>query len=97
MAGRIRLAEVLLVAIVVGGIVYLADSVVGGTLFTNPTNLTVHLHEAGGLHAQSTVNYRGQPVGKVTKGAMSARANCERRIACYTEFTKPLVRTSCEV
>ncbi len=63
---RVRLAQVLLLAILVGGTVYVADAVVGGGLFSSPYHLKVQLDQAGGLHPRSTVTYRGQKVGVVT-------------------------------
>ncbi len=63
---RVRLAQVLLLVILVSGTVYVADSVVGGGLFSSPYKVKVQLAEAGGLHPRSTVTYRGQKIGVVT-------------------------------
>lgn len=63
---RVRIAQVLLLAIVVAGTVYVGDAVVGGGLFSSPTTVTVQLPEAGGLHPRAAVTYRGQKVGVVT-------------------------------
>lgn len=70
---RVRLAQVLLLLIVVGGTVHVADTVVGGGLFTSPYHLTVRLDEAGGLHPRSTVTYRGQRIGLVTEVRITPR------------------------
>lgn len=63
---RVRLAQVLLLVILVSGTVYVADAVVGGGLFSSPYHLKVQLDEAGGLHPRSNVTYRGQKIGVVT-------------------------------
>jgi phospholipid/cholesterol/gamma-HCH transport system substrate-binding protein len=63
---RARVAQALLLVILVGGTVYVADIVVGGGLFRDPYEVRVHLPEAAGLHEKSTVNYRGQRIGAVT-------------------------------
>ncbi|MDT0202022.1 MlaD family protein [Nocardioides sp. AE5] len=65
MRRRVRIAQVLLIAIVVAGTFYVTDLVVGGGIFSSPYRVTVQLEGAGGLHDQSTVNYRGQKVGQV--------------------------------
>ncbi|MFS3130149.1 MlaD family protein [Nocardioides sp. Bht2] len=64
---RVRIAQILLLAILVAGTVYVGDSVVGGGLFSSPKVVTVHLPEAGGLHPRAPVTYRGQKVGVVTR------------------------------
>ncbi|GAA3807755.1 MlaD family protein [Nocardioides panacisoli] len=63
---RTRLAQALVLVIMVGGLVYVADTVVGGTLFSDPTTVTVELPQAAGLHDGSVVTYRGQRIGEVT-------------------------------
>jgi phospholipid/cholesterol/gamma-HCH transport system substrate-binding protein len=63
---HVRLAQALILAIFVGGLVYVADTVVGGSLFRDPYRLTVELPQAAGLHQGSVVTYRGQRIGKVT-------------------------------
>ncbi|WP_110206398.1 MCE family protein [Nocardioides daejeonensis] len=63
---RVRIAQILLLAVVVSGTVWVADTVVGGGLFARTWTIKVELAEAGGLHARSTVTYRGQQVGVVT-------------------------------
>lgn len=63
---RARLAQVLLLAIVVSGTAYVADTVVGGHVFTDTWQVSVDLREAAGLHERSTVDYRGQSIGSVT-------------------------------
>lgn len=69
---RVRVAQVLLLAIMVAGTVYVADAVVGGGLFSSPYRVTVEMSGAGGLHARSTVNYRGQKVGTVREVRLSS-------------------------
>ncbi|MFC7496781.1 MULTISPECIES: MlaD family protein [unclassified Nocardioides] len=63
---RVRLAEVLLLVIVVGGTAYVADTIVGGHAFSDTWRVTVDLRQAAGLHERSTVNYRGQRIGAVS-------------------------------
>ncbi|TIC87924.1 MCE family protein [Nocardioides sp. GY 10113] len=70
---RARLAQALILAVMVGGVVYVADTVVGGTLFHHPYHVTIALPEAGGLHVGSTVTYRGQRIGEVTAVALTGR------------------------
>ncbi|WP_121258873.1 MlaD family protein [Nocardioides ferulae] len=72
LARRAKLAQALLLAILAAGTVYVADSVVGGQLFTDPYRVTVHFDEAAGLHERSTVNYRGQQVGTVSDVRLTA-------------------------
>src|SRR5262245_33970693 len=66
MRRRVRLAQVLLLAIVVAGTAYVADTVVGGHVFADTWRVTVDLDQAAGLHERSTVDYRGQQIGTVT-------------------------------
>lgn len=63
---RARLAQVLLLAVLVGGVGYVGDSVVRAHLFARETTVYVDLREAGGLHERSDVTYRGTSVGRVT-------------------------------
>lgn len=62
---RGRLAQALILVVFVGGIFYVADTVVGGSLFRNPYVVSVELPEAAGLHEGSVVTYRGQRIGEV--------------------------------
>src|SRR3546814_13681541 len=62
---RVRVAQVLLLAIVVSGTFYVTDIVVGGGLFSSPYWVTVQLAGAVGTQDQSTVNYLVQQVGQV--------------------------------
>jgi phospholipid/cholesterol/gamma-HCH transport system substrate-binding protein len=62
---RAHLAQALVIAILVAGTVYIADTIVGGGLFHRGYELEVELSEAAGLHPNSAVNYRGQRIGKV--------------------------------
>lgn len=64
---RIRTAQVLILVILVGGVVYVADTVVGGSLFRNPRTVSVELPQAAGLHDGSVVTYRGQRIGEVVE------------------------------
>lgn len=72
---RARLAQVLIIAVFVGGVVYVTDTVVGGSLFHDPYRLTVQLPEAGGLHDGSVVTYRGQRIGVVTDVRLTGQAD----------------------
>ena len=69
---RVRIAQTLLLVILVGGTVVVADTTVGGSLFSSPMTVRVELAEAGGLHPGSVVNYRGQRIGKVTDVHLTA-------------------------
>ncbi|MBM9459304.1 MCE family protein [Nocardioides sp. zg-536] len=62
---RARTAQALILIILVGGVVYVTDAVVGGSLFRDPDVLRVELPQAAGLHAGSVVTYRGQRIGEV--------------------------------
>lgn len=64
---RIHIAQSLILVILVAGVLYVADTVVGGSLFRDPYHLTVELPQAAGLHEGSVVTYRGQRVGEVTE------------------------------
>jgi phospholipid/cholesterol/gamma-HCH transport system substrate-binding protein len=68
---RIHTAQVLIIAIMVFGLVYVADTVVGGSLFSDPMRLKVELPQAAGLHKGSVVTYRGQRIGEVTDVRLS--------------------------
>lgn len=70
---RARLAQVLILAVLIGGVVYVADTVVGGSLFRDPYTLRVELAEAGGLHEGSVVTYRGQRIGEVSAVGLTGR------------------------
>ncbi|WGX98503.1 MlaD family protein [Nocardioides sp. L-11A] len=69
---RIRVAQSLILVILVAGVVYVADTVVGGSLFHHPTTVTVELPQAAGLHEGSVVTYRGQRIGEVSDIRLSA-------------------------
>ncbi|GAA1509136.1 MlaD family protein [Nocardioides humi] len=71
---RIRVAQTLILVILVAGVVYVADTVVGGSLFHHPYAVTVQLPQAAGLHEGSVVTYRGQRIGKVTDVRLSELA-----------------------
>ncbi len=62
---RSRIAQMLILFILLAGTVYVADTVVGGPLFHRGYRLTVELPEASGLHEGAVVNYRGQRIGEV--------------------------------
>ncbi|GAB4013588.1 MlaD family protein [Nocardioides ultimimeridianus] len=78
---RAHLAQVLILAVLIAGTVYVADTVVGGSLFHHPYHLTVELDQAAGLHQGSVVTYRGQRIGEVTDVRLSGRTNGARVIA----------------
>ncbi|WP_408896309.1 MlaD family protein [Nocardioides sp. R1-1] len=63
---RIRTAQALILVILVLGVLYVADTVVGGSLFHDPRRLRVELPQAAGLHEGSVVTYRGQRIGEVS-------------------------------
>ncbi|WP_436699383.1 MlaD family protein [Nocardioides sp. BYT-33-1] len=69
---RIRVAQSLILVILVAGVVYVADTVVGGSLFHHPTTVTVELPQAAGLHEGSVVTYRGQRIGEVSDVRLGA-------------------------
>jgi phospholipid/cholesterol/gamma-HCH transport system substrate-binding protein len=56
----------LLAFILVTGLVYVTDTVAGGTVFTRPYTVTVELAAGGGLHDSSQVSYRGVRIGQVS-------------------------------
>lgn len=70
---RAHLAQVLILAVLIAGTVYVADTVVGGSLFHHPYHLTVELDQAAGLHDGSVVTYRGQRIGEVTDVRLTGR------------------------
>lgn len=67
MQRRVRIAELLLAVILVGGAVVIGHQIVAGPLLSRPYVVHVDLPEAAGLHARSDVAYRGQHVGTVTR------------------------------
>lgn len=69
---RSHIAQVLMLAIFIGGVLYVADTIVGGSLFRSPYHLTVHLPQAAGLHEGSVVTYRGQRIGEVIEVRLGA-------------------------
>lgn len=68
---RIHTAQVLILFILIGGVVYVTDTVVGGSLFRNPYHLQIELPQAAGLHEGSVVTYRGQRIGEVLEVRLS--------------------------
>lgn len=68
---RVRTAQLLLVSILVAGLVYVTDTVAGGSLFGRSYEVTVQLAAAGGLHDKSLVSYRGKRVGEVSDMRLS--------------------------
>lgn len=62
---HVRLAEILVLAITIAGVVYLGDSVIRGGLFSSSHTVTVELPSGGGLYPGSTATYRGNRVGLV--------------------------------
>jgi phospholipid/cholesterol/gamma-HCH transport system substrate-binding protein len=63
---RVRLAQVLLLVIVIVGAAYVMDAVVGMGLIRRPYSVTVDLAASGGLYHGSVVSYRGNRIGKIT-------------------------------
>ncbi|HWJ82323.1 MAG TPA: MlaD family protein [Nocardioides sp.] len=80
---RVRIAQALILVIFVAGMVYIADTVVGGSLFHRPTSMTVELPDAAGLHQGSVVTYRGQRIGEVT----DVRLSDEPGVAAVAEIS----------
>lgn len=70
---RTHIAQALILLIVVAGTAYVADTVVGGSLFHDRPRLTVELPDAAGLHEGSPVTYRGQGIGEVTEVRLGER------------------------
>ena len=70
---RIHTAQVLILLILIGGVVYVTDTVVGGSLFRNPYTVSVELPQAAGLHEGSVVTYRGQRIGEVVDVRLSEK------------------------
>ncbi len=68
---RVHTAQTLILVILVAGVLYVADTVVGGSLFRDPYHLTVELPQAAGLHEGSVVTYRGQRIGEVVEVRLS--------------------------
>ncbi|MEI2669966.1 MAG: MlaD family protein [Marmoricola sp.] len=64
---RVRIAQVLLILIVVVGALMVGKLVLSGPLFSKPYRLQVELASAAGLHKKSDVSYRGQHIGTVDK------------------------------
>lgn len=79
---RSRIAQVLILMILIAGTVYVADTVVGGPLFHRGYRLTVELPQASGLHEGSVVNYRGQRIGEVRE----VRLNDDPDVAVVAEI-----------
>ena len=70
---RVRTAQLLLAFILVAGLVYVTDTVAGGTVFSRPYTVTVQLAAGGGLHDKSLVSYRGVRVGEVSGLQLAAQ------------------------
>ena len=56
---RVHTAQVLILVILVAGVLYVADTVVGGSLFRNPYHLSVELPQAAGLHEGEVEEFAG--------------------------------------
>lgn len=63
---RVRMAQAVLLVVVILGALYVMDAVVGSGLVHPPYTVTVELEGSGGLYPGSVVSYRGNRVGKVT-------------------------------
>ncbi len=68
---RVRIAQVLLILIVVVGALMVGKLVLSGPLFSKPYRLQVELASAAGLHKKSDVSYRGQHIGTVDKVSLT--------------------------
>jgi phospholipid/cholesterol/gamma-HCH transport system substrate-binding protein len=62
---RIRLAEIVLLAVTVAGLTFLTDAIVSGGIFSSGRDVEVELASAGGLYPGSNVTYRGSRTGTV--------------------------------
>lgn len=91
---RVRVAQALILVIFVGGVVYVADTVVGGSLFHDPVRLTVQLPGAAGLHEGSVVTYRGQRIGEVTDVRLAAEPGVAAVAAIAIEADVDIPRDS---
>lgn len=60
-----RLAEIVLIAIALLGILYLGDKVIGSSVFSSKHSVTVKLASGGGIYPGADVAYRGNSVGRV--------------------------------
>lgn len=66
-----RISAVALVGVMVVTVSYLYSNVLGGSLGSRPTDVTVQLNETGGLFEGSGVAYRGVRVGTVREIVLS--------------------------
>lgn len=62
---RVRLAEIVLLAVTIAGLTFLTDAIVSGGIFSSGRDITVRLHSAGGLYPGANVTYRGSSTGRV--------------------------------
>jgi|GEM_PF-1418021 len=60
-----RLAEIVLIAIALMGVLYLGDKVIGSSVFSAKHTVTVHLATGGGIYPGADVTYRGNSIGRV--------------------------------
>ena len=67
LGNRVRLAQVVLLTVMILGALYVMDAVVGSGLIRRPYTVTVDLAGSGGLYHGSVVSYRGNRIGKVTE------------------------------
>lgn len=65
MQRRVRIAEILLAVILVGGALVVGRIIVAGPLFADTITVTVDVPDAAGLHPRADVSYRGQHIGVV--------------------------------
>lgn len=62
---KTRLAELVLFAIAVLGLLYLGDKVIGSSVFSASHSVTVKLASGGGIYPGADVTYRGTTIGRV--------------------------------
>ncbi len=60
-----HLAEIVLIAIAILGLVYVGDRVIGSSVFSPTHDVTVRLASGGGIYPGADVSYRGNSIGRV--------------------------------
>ncbi len=60
-----RLAEIVLIAIAILGLLYLGDRVIGSSVFSPTHDVKVRLASGGGIYPGADVSYRGNSIGRV--------------------------------
>lgn len=68
---RTRLAQIVLVFVLIAGALVVGKAIVSGSVLHSPYHVRIDLPDAGGLHARSDVSYRGQHIGTVDAVALT--------------------------